>query len=125
VNNSDNILAELLGVDANELRDGAPSHMLTVGHIAGSCPLPRHRAVVDSRARRVRCKSCGVDLDPIEVITDLARHHEWYARLITDGNRLAKEVAELEQQHAKLKAATRRAREAYREASAKAKGATT
>ena len=115
---NDGILAELLGVDPKELRDGAPQHMLERGYVKGECSLPAHRAIVSEKARRVRCVACGVDLDPIAVLLDLAKHHDWYARLIADGNRIAKEVGVLEGQREKVRAELYRARKALKDAKA-------
>lgn len=117
----DSILADLLGVEATDLGGDAPQHMVVRGVIEGRCKLPKHRAVVDAKARRVYCAECKVDLDPFEVLGGIADRHQWYTGMIADGGRLAKEVSQLEMEREALKAATNKARSAYREAKQKLK----
>lgn len=117
----DNVLADLLGVEATDLGGGAPQHMVVRGVIEGRCKFPKHRAVVDAKARRVYCAECKADLDPFEVLGNIADRHQWYTGMVADGRRLAREVGELEADREKLKDATNKARSAYREAKQKLK----
>ena len=117
----DNVLADLLGVEATDLGGAAPQHMVVRGVIEGRCKFPKHRAVVDPKARRVYCGECKADLDPFEVLGTIADRHQWYTGMVADGRRLAREVEHLEKDREALRVATNKARSAYREASKKLK----
>ncbi len=70
----------------------------------------QHRqTLVDQRARTVTCAVCKVDLDPIAVISSIADDPMWIVSARIERGRLAKQIADLKEEIAKLKAAKRRA----------------
>lgn len=91
-----------------------PAHRLRNGHVTNRCKVFRHLAVVDYDERRVECSACGVELDPFQVLREVAHAEDWYRSLYDEKDRLMKEVAELKEERTKLKAAVRRARESAR-----------
>lgn len=75
-----------------------------------AAPYCQHRqTLVDQKARTVTCAICKVELDPIAVISSIADDATWIAHARIERGRLAKQIADLKQEIAKLKAAKRRA----------------
>lgn len=69
---------------------------------------PHRRSLVDREDRRVTCRDCGVDLDPIEVISQIARVGDQYERAIKAVAESHARLAELERRERNAKARVRR-----------------
>jgi hypothetical protein len=82
---------------------------LVQGHDAES-RCEHHQAMVDAHARTVRCVNCKVAIDPIRRLDDIARDASWVARMRLEKAALDREIEELRNQRATLKAAVRRAK---------------
>lgn len=86
--------------------DGIPAMAIVRGIVAGTCgTAPRHAAVVDERSRRVQCSRCKADLDPFEVLGDVARHFAQHTYLLAENSRLEREKAALESEVRRLREA--------------------
>lgn len=96
------LLAEAASADVPIVSKRAPGQA-----VGGAC---RHRqSHFDRLARRVWCRDCGVDLDPIAVIADLAGEWDRLLDARRETARLHKEIADLEAQRKRLRDAVRRA----------------
>lgn len=78
-----------------------------------ACFHREHGTKVSEGARTVKCRGCDVDLDPIEVLSWLARDRE---NLVWQGRRLRNERDYLEQEVEKLKRDERNAKARIRRA---------
>lgn len=84
--------------------EGLPEQTLERGSLGSPCGTPaRHVVVVDVHARRVQCKRCNADLDPIAVIGDMAKHFEQHAFLIGENTRLSAKRDELTEEVKRLR----------------------
>lgn len=81
----------------------------------GSGPCRRHHAVVDREARLLRCKVCKRDLDPLQVIGEMAAQADAWRHLVAEKQQLENEITALKAEVTRLRAAARRARERARE----------
>lgn len=73
----------------------------------------RHEtAAIDRHGRIVRCRACGVDLDPLEVLANLVSRHAHYQSVRRDLRRAGEKLANLrkleKQTKARVRAASRK-----------------
>lgn len=67
------------------------------------------RSRVDKQARRVFCRDCGVDLDPIDVLAKCARLTDQWTWLHANKRELVRDIEDLKRQRDNLRASVRRA----------------
>lgn len=75
---------------------------------AGFCA--HHETIVDTQARLVRCRSCGADLDAMDVLGQIAFEWERLAEAIKERERLDREIADLRAEEKRVKSRLRNAR---------------
>lgn len=98
------------------LRDGRvpaeePAEMDTVAitrSFGGGCA--RHQAIVSREERRVWCTVCNRDLDPIQVIAEMAAQADQWRYAIAERARISGEVEALKTERKKLRDAVREGR---------------
>lgn len=83
--------------------DGAP----TVEYRGGVC-YP-HAPLVSMTARTVTCKRCKEQLDPIDVLRQVARDHALWVRLHEETRTMRKEIEALKEEEKRVKARTKSA----------------
>jgi hypothetical protein len=76
-------------------------------HLTGTCF--HYRSRVDKQARRVICADCGVDLDPITVLSQVARLTDEWKWLHDSKRELTREIESLKRERNNLRASVRRA----------------
>jgi len=81
---------------------------LSSGRVAQYCT--HSHSIVDGHARKVRCKACGVDLDPIEVLAKLARRADAFLWTVKEERRIKERITELKKEEARIKARVKTAR---------------
>jgi hypothetical protein len=77
----------------------APWSMTTCRHVERN---------VDVRARTVTCRACGVALDPIVVLDDIAKDASWVLHMRLEKRKLTEECAALKIEASRLRAAAKR-----------------
>lgn len=60
------------------------------------------------QARTLTCRACGVALDPIVVLDDIAKDSSWVLSMRLEKQKLGEEIATLKAEAAKLRAAKRK-----------------
>jgi len=77
---------------------------------ASKRPYCQHgRSLVDVVRRIVECETCGVDLDPIDILGEIANAGDWVLAMRKERAALEKTIVELEAEVKRLKAQKRRA----------------
>lgn len=91
--------------------DGAPS----VARDGSLCPKGRngvwthHAPLVDKVARTVSCANCERQLDPIDVLLEVARRHEDWTRLARESRTMRADLAAMQSEEKRVKARTKSA----------------
>ena len=68
-----------------------------------------YHASVDRSARKVWCRDCGIDLDPIDTLVQVARKGDMYLRMRDETRALTAKLEELQRQVKNAKAQRKRA----------------
>lgn len=68
-----------------------------------------HWPIVDRALRSVTCKRCKANLDPIDILLEVARRHEEWTRLSAESSTMRREIEALKAEEKRVKARTKSA----------------
>lgn len=107
-NPADDVLAELRAARKGAPEGPPPIERTFIPLPAGTRMCLHPTAQIDGGARRVVCKGCGVDLDPIKVLEKVAGEYRWMLHIRTETRHLEATVERLKAEVAKLRATRNR-----------------